>query len=181
MKKRQYIKIITNFATKYTLLKIQHIFLNMRQSSVSDHVDHSGIIEKVYPANNSVKVRIDDSGECGDCPAAKLCEANGQPSNVVTVITPHASSYKKGDIVTVRGTEQMHHKAIMYATVLPCAFLVAVMVAVYLITFNQLAAALSGLGVTILFYVILWACRNKIAHEFVFSIVGEPERAGTLS
>ena len=81
----------------------------------------------------------------------------------------------------MRGTEQMHHKAIMYATVLPCAFLVAVMVAVYLITFNQLAAALSGLGVTILFYVILWACRNKIAHEFVFSIVGEPERAGTLS
>ena len=62
----------------------------------------------------------------------------------------------------------MHHKAIMYATVLPCAFLVAVMVAVYLITFNQLAAALSGLGVTILFYVILWSAAIKSPTNLCF-------------
>lgn len=70
----------------------------------------------------------------------------------------------------------MHRKAIMYATVLPCIALVAVMVAVYLLTLNQLAAALSGIGVMILFFFILWCSRNKIAHEFCFTIVGKPER-----
>lgn len=142
-----------------------------------EFIDHTGIIMSVSPADNIVKVKIDDSGDCGNCPASKICEATGQTENTITIITPHASSYKKGEIVTVRGTEQMHRKAIMYATVIPSIMLVATMVAVYLLTFNQLAAALSGIGVTFLCYTALWACRNKIAHEFSFSITGKPEKA----
>lgn len=143
-----------------------------------EHINHSAIVESTDPSKNLVKVRINDSGECGDCPAAKLCEASGHASNMISITTPHSSGFRKGDIVTIRGTEQMHRKAIMYATVFPCIALVAVMVGVYLLTFNQLAAAISGLGVTILFFVLLWSARNRIAHEFSFSIVGKPERPG---
>lgn len=141
-----------------------------------EHVDHDAIVIAVEPSKDTVKVKIDDSDECGDCPAASLCQGAGQSENTISILTPHASSYKKGDIVTIRGTEQMHRKAIMYATVLPCVALVVVMVAVYLLTFNQLAAALSGLGVTIAFYFMLWLCRNRIAHEFCFTIIDKPER-----
>lgn len=145
----------------------------MSHTANNDYVDHTGIVMAVNPGAGTVLVKIDNAGDCGDCPASRLCEATGQTENTVMVTTRRASSFKKGDIVTVRGTEQMHHKAIMYATVLPCVALVAVMVAVYLLTFNQLTAALSGIGVTVLFYVGLWLCRNKIAHEFSFSIVDE--------
>ncbi|MBD5356697.1 MAG: SoxR reducing system RseC family protein [Bacteroides sp.] len=148
----------------------------MPQAINTDYIDHTGIVMSVNPNANSVTVKIDDCGDCGDCPAGKICEATGQTENTVTIVTPHACSYKRGDIVTVRGTEQMHRKAIMYATVLPSIALIIVMVIVYLLTFNQLAAALSGIAVTIIFYVVLWACRNKIAHEFSFSITGNPER-----
>lgn len=150
----------------------------MTQDEITDHIDHSAIVVSTNSSKNLVKVRINDSGDCSDCPAAKICEATGGTSNQITITTTHASDYKKGDIVIVRGTEQMHRKAIMYATVLPCIILVAVMVGIYLLTFNQLLAALCGLGVTILFFIILWAVRNKIAHEFSFSIIGKPERAG---
>ncbi len=150
----------------------------MDTSETIEHIDHSAVVVSVDPSHNAVKVRIDDSGECGSCPAAAICGANGNASNLITVETPHAGRYRKDDIVTVRGTEKMHRKAIMYATVLPCIVLVAVMVAVYLLTFDQLAAALSGIGTMILFFIILWASRNKIAHEFSFEITGAPERAG---
>ena len=143
----------------------------MSSEESTDYIRHTGIVTAVNPAANSVTVKIDDAGDCGSCPASKICEATGQTENTITIVTPHASSYKKGEIVNVRGTEQMHRKAIMYATVLPSILLVAVMVAVYLMTFNQLAAALSGIAVTILCYVAIWACRNKIAHEFSFSII----------
>ncbi len=126
-----------------------------------DYVEHTAIVQSTDPVRNIVNVRITDLEECGDCPAAQLCNASG---------------FRKGDILEIRGTEQMHRKAIMYATVLPCIALVAVMVAVYLLTLNQLAAALSGIGVMILFFFILWCSRNKIAHEFCFTIVGKPER-----
>lgn len=136
-----------------------------------DYIEHDAIVVSTTPSKNAVVVRLDDSDECGECPAARICQASGQSDNKITVITPHAARFKKGDIVTLRGTEQMHHKAVMLATVLPCIALVAVMVAVYLITFNQLAAALCGIGVTFAFYLILYLCRNKIAHEFLFTIV----------
>lgn len=143
-----------------------------------DHIDHQAIVVSTDPVKDTVKVRIDDSNECGDCPAAKLCQATGESSGIVSITTPHASAYKKGDILTVRGTEQMHRKAIMYATVFPCIILVATMVLVYLLTLDQLTAAISGLAVTVIFFVALWAARNKIAHEFSFTIIGSPERPG---
>lgn len=150
----------------------------MSTTEYYDHIEHTGIVESIDLRNGIIKVRIDDSDECGDCPAARLCEAGGQASNLVSISSTHPSSYRKGDIVTLQGTEQMHKKAIMYATVLPCIAIIAVMIAVYLLTFNQLAAALSGVAVMVVFFCLLYAFRNKISHEFAFTIVGRPERAG---
>lgn len=158
---------ISRLSTKY-----------MDKTETIDHIDHSAVVIGTDPARNIVQVRIDDSGECGSCPAAAVCGGYIDPDNVVSIITGNAAEYRKNDIVTVRGTERMHRKAIMYATVIPCVILVAVMMAVFIITGNQLAAAISGIGTMILFFVILWAARNKIAHEFTFEIVGPIERAG---
>lgn len=143
-----------------------------------DHIDHTGVVVSTDPSKNTVTVRVDDRGECGSCPAAALCSGHNDPSNLVDITTHHAGLYRKDDIVTVRGTEKMHHKAIMYATVIPCIVLVAVMVAVYVATASQLAAALCGLGTMVLFFILLWGARNRIAHEFTFEIVGKPQRAG---
>lgn len=143
----------------------------MNQIDTIDHIDHSGIVESTDPIKNMVRVKIEDCDNRTNCPVYKLCEAGNGTTNIVTIMTPHASSYRKGDVVTVRGTEQMDKKAVMYATVLPCIALVAVMVLVFTITFNQLAAVLSGVGVTILFFIILWASRNRIKHEFLFTII----------
>lgn len=153
----------------------------MNNYDTIDHIDHKAIVVSVNPERNLVNVRIDDSGECGSCPAAALCGANGTPSNTISIYTKKASHYRKDDIVTVRGTEQMHRKAIMYATVFPSIAMIAVMVAVYVTTLNQLRAALAGIGTMILFFILLWSARNKVAHEFSFAIVGSPERAGDAS
>ena len=146
----------------------------------TEYIEHSAIVKSIDPDAGTVTVRIDDIEECGECPAVSLCGAKGETSNLVTIKTPDHRRYKEEDIVTVRGTERMHRKAILYATVFPCILLIATMVGIYLLTFNQLAAALSGIGVLIVFYLILWACRNKIAHEFSFTIVGPVERAGEM-
>lgn len=150
----------------------------MKNNQFSDYIDHKGIVTSIDKDKNIVKVRIDDLEECGDCPAVTTCEHNGKVSNEVSISTPLSYKYKIDDIVTVRGTERMHQKAILYATVFPCIVLVAVMVGLYLLTGNQLVAALSGVGVTILFFLLLWLCRNKIAHEFIFTLTGDIERAG---
>lgn len=150
----------------------------MNSYDTIDHIDHRAVVVSVNPNRNIVDVRIDGSGECGSCPAAALCRANGSPSNTISIYTKKASLYRKDDVVTVRGTEQMHRKAIMYATVFPSIAMVAVMVAVYVTTLDQLTSALAGIGVMVLFFILLWAARNKVAHEFSFVIVGKPQSGG---
>lgn len=147
---------------------------------MTDYIEHSAIITKIDRRNGILTVRIDNPDECGDCPAKKLCDTNGDTSNLVNIKTNDTARFKIDDIVTVRGTEKMHHKAIMYATVFPCIILVATMVGIYLLTGNQLASALSGIGILIVFYLVLWLCRNKIAHEFIFTVTGPVERAGEM-
>ena len=64
----------------------------------------------------------------------------------------------------------MHRKAIFLATLFPCIILVAVMAAVFILTGSQGIAAVTGLAAMLLFFLILFLCRNKIAHEFQFQI-----------
>ena len=142
----------------------------MPKNEKIEYIEHDATVESVDASVNLVTVVINDQEECGSCPAATLC-SGGKGDNKVTVRTPHASSYAKGEEVIIRGTEQMHHRAVMLATVIPCIALVAVMTAIYLLTFNQLAAALGGLAATMFFFVMLYLFRNRLAHEFTFQIL----------
>ena len=110
-----------------------------------DCIDHHGIVTAVDAAAGTVTVIINEEDECDCCPAAKLCTIKDKTADRIT--------------------------AILLATVIPCVVLVAVMVGVYLITFNQLAAALCGLGTMIAFFIILYLCRNHVAHEFNLEIL----------
>lgn len=160
-----------------TLLKKRK---GMSSSERIEYIEHQAIVKGIDSIRNIVKVRIDDIEECGDCPASKMCGTKGETSNLVDIQTPLASDFKEGDIITVRGTETMHRKAIIYTMALPCLLLVATMVGIYLLTENQLASALSGLGITILYYFMLWICRDRLSHQFTFTIVGKVERAGEM-
>lgn len=141
-----------------------------------EYIEHEAVVMSVNNADNTVRVRINDGDECGSCPASALCRANGSPTNDITVAVSHPSEYKVDDIVTIRGTEQLHRKAIRLAVILPSVAMVALMVLVYVLTASQLAAALAGIATLIIFYILLYMARNRIAHEFSFEIVGKPER-----
>lgn len=146
------------------------------QTIYNEYIDHKGTVLAIdrHPVAGSLtaSVRIDDSNECGGCPAARLCGVTGGDTPTLNVVVPkrEATRLRVGDRVTVRGTERMHHRAIMLATVLPCLTLVAVMVGVYLVTGSQLLAALCGLGAMVIFFCLLFAARNKVAHEFSFTV-----------
>lgn len=137
-----------------------------------DSIEHTATVVKCDGQNRRITVRIDTDGECGACPAARLCAAASKDGRTVSVPMPRRGRQPKpGDRVTVRGTERMHRRAIMLATVLPCIALVAVMTLVYVLTFSQAAAALSGIGAMTLFFLLLYLCRNRVEHEFEFEVV----------
>lgn len=145
----------------------------MSEQELIEYIDHKGSVSSIDKAAGTITVVLADTAECEGCAAAKLCNSGKGSSSEQTVAVSHPEKFRIGQHVTLRGTERLHRKAIMIATVIPSVALVAVMVLIFLFTANQTAAALGGIGAMVFFFVMLWLFRNKIAHEFAFDVIPE--------
>lgn len=139
-----------------------------------EYIEHRGRVTAVNPGKGTVTVSLIDEADCGGCPAGKLCSNFAPDKNVVEIAVPSTEKYRVGEFVEVRGSERLHRKAIMIVTVIPSLALIAVMIGVYLLTADQLAACLSGLGAMLVFFVGLYMIRRKLAREFVFEVIKDP-------
>lgn len=143
----------------------------MKTNNLQDYIEHTGVISDVSLTDSIVVVSLSSSPECEGCAAYRLCGNANSQKNRFTVRIQNAKDYKVGEKVILRGSERLHKKAVMIATVVPTVTLVAVMFVVYAITRDQGIAALCGLGSMVFFFVSLWLSRNKLAHEFTFEII----------
>lgn len=156
-------EIIANFAGMKRGLKP-----DSEDGQEVEAIEHDGLV--IRSGSGVVEVRLTDDGNCGACPAAKLCGVAGKTAQVVRITTSDYADYKPGERVIVDGSETLHRKAIRLATVYPTLAVLAVMVAVYLLTASQMAAALSGVAVVVAACAALYAARHRLAAEFVFTI-----------
>lgn len=138
------------------------------KSVKAEQIVHLGKVLSVDSSVGSIEILLEDGGDCGSCPAAKLCNHGPKSENKVVVMSD--DTFEVGEKVRVVGTEMMHRKAIVLALVCPCLLLIATMVMVYLLTLDESVAALSGLGLMLVFFIVLYMCRNRIAREFVFRV-----------
>lgn len=140
---------------------------------IIEYIDHTGRIENINGPSRLLRVRLSDDGhDCGGCPAAKLCGASSG-AQFIDVPVKSVVGYEIGDKVRLRGTERMHRRAIMLATVFPCIALIAIMVLIYVLTYSQVWAALGGIAAMLIFYLCLYLARNKVEHEFGFEVQKE--------
>lgn len=139
-----------------------------------EYIEHDGRIKSIDTAKGLITVSVIEQADCGECPASKLCNNFTPDNNLLTIPVADPGKFEVGDFVTLRGTERLHRKAILLATVIPSVALVAVMIGIYLLTGNQLAACLSALGAMIIFFAGLYIFRNKLAHEFSFEVFKQP-------
>lgn len=138
-----------------------------------EYIEHEGRITGVDPERGTVTVALLEQADCGECPASKLCSNFSPDKNVLTLSRADASLYKIGEYVKVRGTEKLHQKAILIATVIPTCAILVVMIGLYLLTGSQLTACLSALGAMVVFFVGLYMMRHRLAHEFSFELIKE--------
>ncbi len=140
----------------------------------NEPIDHIAVVTSA-PSSGTVEVSMSDSGQCDSCAAAKFCRpaGGGSDKTVMTAGVEPGLTLKPGDRVIVRGTEAIHRRAIMLATVIPCLALIAVMTIVFLMTGNSGIAALAGLGSMVAFFLLLFLFRDRLAHEFRFTVISK--------
>lgn len=143
----------------------------MSDTQTVEYIDHNAEVISVDPRAGIVEVDLSESYQCEGCAAAKLCNPQGLQKKSLSVHTPDADSFHVGQHVVLRGTERLHRKAIMIATVIPSISLIAVMVLIYILTASQFVAAMGGIVAMIFFFLLLWLMRDRLAHEFNFEII----------
>ena len=131
-------------------------------------ISHSGVIESF--GDGCVHVRIVQTSACAACKVAGYCNAAESKEKIIDVYCNDSAGYAVGQSVTVSASRQMAGRALLLAFGLPFVVMVAVLVAVLLITGDEGKAALGGLVSLLPYYGLLWLFRNKISSRFAFTI-----------
>ncbi len=141
-------------------------------NSDSDEIVEHPATVTALPSEGRARVVMSGSEQCDSCAAAKFCKpAGGGDRTEMEVGIMAGLDLKVGDHVIVRGTEAIHRRAIMLATVIPCLSLIVTMTVVFLLTRSSGLAALFGFGAMLLFFLLLFVFRGKLAREFQFTAV----------
>jgi sigma-E factor negative regulatory protein RseC len=135
---------------------------------MSNKIKHSGVVENIL--GDSVQVRIVQTSACAACKVAGYCNASESKEKLVDIYHADTRNLKVGDVVTVTASTQVAAQALLLGFGLPFVVLVAVLIVVLLITGNEGAAALSGLGALVPYYAVLFLFRNRIRDKLSFSI-----------
>lgn len=107
---------------------------------------------------------------CSSCKAAKLCRSSEQKEKVIEVVTPRANHYQVGQEVTIVGSVSQGLQATLYAYVLPLMILLLCMSAASLRGAGDALAALFGLSIMALYYLVLFFLRSHLERKFSFTI-----------
>ena len=131
-------------------------------------VSHKGRVVRITPQITTVA--IEQHSACSACHAAGLCGMADVAEKAVELATNPYASYKVGDEVDLVLKASMGMKAVWLAYFIPLLVLLAVILGLIALGVGEVAAGLSGIGATGVYYVRLWLFRDRLSNEYVFTI-----------
>lgn len=131
-------------------------------------VSHKGRVVRITPQITTVA--IEQHSACSACHAAGLCGMADVAEKAVELATNPYASYKVGDEVDLVLKASMGLKAVWLAYFIPLLVLLAVILGLIALGVGEVAAGLSGIGATGVYYFLLWLFRDRLRNEYVFTI-----------
>ena len=132
-------------------------------------ISHSGVIDRIDGGH--VQVRIVQTSACAACKVAGYCNAAESKEKIVDVFCDSvAKNLTVGQPVTVTASGQVATRALLWGFGLPFLLMVSVLIVVLKWTGHEGVAALSGLGVLIPYYIMLWLFRDRMREQLAFSL-----------
>lgn len=136
---------------------------------MKDIIDHIGVVETIE--NTHVRVKILQSSACSACQAKSLCASAEQKEKIVDVWDDEADRLTVGDEVRVCASMSMGRNAVVLAFVVPLVLMVVwLVVALRVLSMGELTAIGGVLLLLLIYYIGLWAVRNRLSRSFAFWI-----------
>ncbi len=117
-----------------------------------------------------VEVELTAQSACAACHARMACGMGESTRKRIEVATSDASAYTSGERVVVSVERNMGMTAVLWAYVVPFVVLLGALAAASLAGWGDGAAALTSLGAVGLYYVALYAFRDRLEKKIHFKI-----------
>ena len=135
---------------------------------MDDLIRHRGIVEKVEGSH--VTVRIVQTSACSACSAKGLCNASESKEKLIDVYQIQFPC-QIGEEVIVCGTTSMGMRAVILSFGVPVLLLmVTLFVTMKLTDGNALFSSFIGMGILVLYFLIIYMYRGKLNKSFSFTI-----------
>ncbi|MPM02493.1 hypothetical protein SDC9_48742 [bioreactor metagenome] len=133
-----------------------------------NEIDHEGIVREV--SGNILKVSIINVSACVSCQMKTVCNPSDMKEKIFDVRVNDPLNYSPGDKVKLSISEGMGILAAVLGYIVPVILLLAGVLGGISYGLNELQASGIGLGLTLIYYLILFLTRGKAKKTFTFKV-----------
>ncbi|MDR3260705.1 MAG: SoxR reducing system RseC family protein [Tannerella sp.] len=134
---------------------------------MSETIQHTGIIERIDPP--VVFVRIVQPSACSGCHAKSMCpDTDGK--NQTIEVEDLSGNFAIDEEVILCGQYAGGMQAVLLAYVFPLLLVVTALALGARLTGSELTGGLTGLGVLLPYYGLIYLMRDKLKRKFVFTL-----------
>ena len=136
----------------------------------SKFVTHPGFIKSI--ADDKAEVVIIAKSACASCEINGSCSVSDTKEKIIDVTLPNnRGSYKVGQAVQVKMKQSSGTWAILFGYVFPFVIIVATLIMLTTLHFEQGLAGVLSLAMLIPYYFVIYLSRNFFEKRFDHSIV----------
>ena len=135
---------------------------------MGEHISHPGVVVGIN--DKDIEIEILSSSMCGSCGIKSACGMSEMQEKRVTVPKPADKEFIVGQPVKIVMNASQGNKAALFAYFIPAFLLVAIIVILSNLSIKEWLAALVGIGVIAIYYLVLYFFKNKLRDNFTYEI-----------
>ena len=135
---------------------------------MEEHISHPGVVVGIN--DQDLEIEILSSSMCGSCGIKSACGMSEMKEKRITVPKPADKEFIVGQPVSIVMNAKQGNKAALFAYFIPAFLLVAIIVILSNLSIKEWIAALVGIGVIAVYYIVLSFFKEKLRNEFKYEI-----------
>jgi sigma-E factor negative regulatory protein RseC len=142
---------------------------------MSNEVCNTGVIRKIE--NGKIEVAVTRTAACVSCQLAQTCNTAETKVEYIEIPFQGDVDFRVGDKVEVVIKETKAFLAVLYAFIIPILLVVVAIILANAWLNSESYASLIGLGVGVLYYLVLLLLNDRMKKSFQFTIRKHEEAA----
>lgn len=135
---------------------------------MENNIRHEGVVQSIDGLNVMVKMTVGSA--CAGCHAKGVCGAAESRDKVVKAVNINNLDLSVGDTVAVEMRQGLAMKAVVICYLVPFVVLFASFCLMYLVCKVEWVNVAVSLGLTALYFVLLWFFRKRIEKNVTFVV-----------